>query len=183
MTFRATDDDGDSTSTSVTITVVAPVIPNVAPVVAIIGGNRSIVDTDGLTGETVSLSATATDADGELASTSWLIGGAEVASGTSANLTLGDGSTTVTFRATDDDGDSTSTSVTITVVAPVIPNVAPVVAIIGGNRSIVDTDGLTGETVSLSATATDADGELASTSWLIGDAEVASGTSANLTLG
>ncbi len=95
-------------------------IPNVAPVVAIIGGNRSIVDTDGLTGETVSLSATATDADGELASTSWLIGGAEVASGTSANLTLGDGSTTVTFRATDDDGDSTSTSVTITVVAPVL---------------------------------------------------------------
>jgi len=182
VTFRATDDDGDSTSTSVTITVVAPVIANVAPVVAIIGGNRSIVDTDGLTGETVSLSATATDADGELASTSWLIGGAEVASGTSANLTLGDGSTTVTFRATDDDGDSTSTSVTITVVAPVIPNVAPVVAIIGGNRSIVDTDGLTGETVFVSATATDADGELASTSWLIGGAEVASGTSASLSL-
>ena len=64
------------------------------------------------------MSATATDADGELASTSWLIGGAEVASGTSADLTLGDGSTTVTFRATDDDGDSTSTSVTITVGGP-----------------------------------------------------------------
>jgi fibronectin type 3 domain-containing protein len=183
VTFRATDDDGESTSTSVTITVAAPVIPNVAPVVAIIGGNRSIVDTDGLTGETVSLSATATDADGELASTSWLIGDAEVATGTSANLALGDGSTTVTFRATDDDGDSTSTTVTITVAAPVVSNVAPVVAIIGGNRSIVDTDGLTGETVSLSATATDADGELASTSWLIGDAEVATGTSANLALG
>ena len=183
VTFRATDDDGDSTSTSVTITVVAPVIPNVAPVVAISDGNRSIIDTDKLTGETVSFSATATDADGELASTSWLIGGAEVASGTSANLTLGDGSTTVTFRATDDDGDSTSTSVTITVVAPVIANVAPVVAIIGGNRSIVDTDGQTGESVSLSATATDADGELTSTLWLIGDAEVATGTSANLTLG
>ena len=118
MTFRATDDDGDSTSTSVTITVVAPVIANVAPVVAIIGGNRSIVDTDGQSGESVSLSATATDADGELTSTSWLIGGAEVASGTSADLTLGDGSTTVTFRATDDDGDSTSTSVTITVGGP-----------------------------------------------------------------
>ncbi len=91
---------------------------NEAPSVTIFGGNRTIVDTDGLTGETVSFTATATDADGELASTSWLIGGEVVASGTSANLTLGDGSTTVTFRATDDDGDSTSTSVTITVVAP-----------------------------------------------------------------
>jgi len=182
VTFRATDDDGDSTSTSVTITVVAPVIPNVAPVVAIIGGNRSIVDTDGLTGETVSLSATATDADGELASTSWLIGDAEVATGTSANLTLGDGSTTVTFRATDDDGDSTSTSVTITVAAPVVSNVAPEVSINLAQAQITDTDGVAGEVVSVTAEATDSDGELASTSWLIGDEVVASGTSARLAL-
>ncbi len=182
VTFRATDNDGDSSSTSVTITVVALVIPNVAPVVAIIGGNRSIVDTDGLTGETVSLSATATDADGELASTSWLIGGAEVASGTSANLTLGDGSTTVTFRATDDDGDSTGTSVTITVSAPVVANVAPVVTISGGDRTVSDSDASAGETVSLSASATDSDGSVSSTEWLVNGSVVATGTSANLSL-
>jgi hypothetical protein len=117
--FRATDDDGDSTSKSVTITVVAPVIPNVAPIVSISDGNRSISDTDGVAGEVVSVTAAATDSDGELASTSWLIGDEVVASGTSARLALSDGSTMVTFRATDEDGDSKSTSVTITVEAPV----------------------------------------------------------------
>ncbi|MDC1503531.1 PKD domain-containing protein, partial [Gammaproteobacteria bacterium] len=74
---------------------------------------------DGVAGEVVSVTATATDSDGELASTSWLIGDEIVASGTSARLPLSDGSTTVTFRATDDDGDSKSTSVTITVEAPI----------------------------------------------------------------
>ncbi len=119
VTFRATDDDGESTSTSVTVTVLAPVIPNVAPEVSINLAQTQITDTDGVAGEVVSVTATATDSDGELASTSWLVGGEVVASGTSANLTLGDGSTTVTFRATDDDGDSTSTSTIITVEAPV----------------------------------------------------------------
>ena len=182
VTFRATDDDGDSTSTSVTITVVAPVIPNVAPVVAIIGGNRSISDTDSTAGETVSFTATATDSDGELASTSWLVGDEVVASGTSATLSLPDGSTTVIFRATDDDGDSTNTSVTVTVAAPVIPNIAPVVSIIGGSRSVSDSDGESGETVALTATASDSDGSIASTSWLVGGEVVATGTSANLSL-
>ncbi len=102
---------------------------------------------------------------------------------TSANLTLGDGSTTVTFRATDDDGESTSTSVTVTVLAPVIPNVAPEVSINLAQTQITDTDGVAGEVVSVTATATDSDGELVSTSWLVGGEVVASGTSANLTLG
>ena len=91
---------------------------NAAPAVSISGGIRTIDDTDGVAGEVVSVTATATDSDGELASTSWLIGDEVVASGTSARLPLSDGSTTVTFRATDDDGESTSTSVTITVEAP-----------------------------------------------------------------
>ena len=92
---------------------------NAAPAVSISDGNRTIDDTDGVAGEVVSVTATATDSDGELASYLWLIGDEVVASGTSARLPLSDGSTTVTFRATDDDGESTSTSVTITVEAPV----------------------------------------------------------------
>jgi hypothetical protein len=155
---------------------------NEAPVVAINGGDRIVDDSDGDIGEVVSVSATATDTDGELASTSWLVSGEVVASGTSANLTLGDGSTTVTFRATDDDGDSSSTSVTITVAAPVVANVAPEVSINLAQAQIIDTDGVAGEVVSVTATATDSDGELASTSWLIGDEVIASGTSARLAL-
>ena len=182
VTFRATDDDGESTSTSVTVTVEAPVIPNIAPVVSIIGGSRTVSDSDGESGETVTLTASASDSDGSVASTSWLVDGEVVATGRSANLSLPDGSTTVTFRATDDDGDSTSTSVTITVAAPAGSNAVPEVSISGGNRSISDTDGMAGEIVSVTASATDSDGSIASSSWLIGGEVVASGTSARLAL-
>ncbi len=98
MTFRATDDDGDSTSTSVTITVSAPVVANVAPVVTISGGDRTVSDSDASAGETVSLSASATDSDGSVSSTEWLVNGSVVATGTSANLSLSDGATEVTFE-------------------------------------------------------------------------------------
>ena len=182
VTFRATDDDGDSTSISVIITVAAPFVPNKAPVVSIIGGSRDVPDSDGSAGETVSFSATATDEDGEIESTSWFVDGKLVAEGTSANLSLRDGARRVTFRATDDDGERTSISVIITVAAPVVPNKAPEVSIIGGSRDVPDSDGSAGETVSFSATATDEDGEIESTSWLVGEEVVATGTSANLSL-
>ena len=193
VTFAARNDQAKTTYYNFIMTVSAPNSNNLVPVASIRWDSRTaILDTDGVAGETVSVTARAADVDGSVAYFTWLIDKIAVLSGTSDNITsdnltsadlsLSDGSNTVVFRAIDDKGASTSTVVTMTVVAPVIPNVAPVVAIIGGNRSIVDTDGLTGETVSLSATATDADGELASTSWLIGDAEVASGTSARLPL-
>ena len=92
---------------------------NSAPSVSISGGNQSVSDTDGVAGETVSLSGSASDSDGSVALTSWSVNGSQVASGTSATLSLSDGSNTVTFTATDDDGDSAETSVTITVAAAV----------------------------------------------------------------
>jgi co-chaperonin GroES (HSP10) len=299
------------------------VIPNIAPVASIIGGSRTVSDSDGESGETVALTASASDSDGSIASTSWLVGGEVVVNETwkecsnspcsrsiPVSLLLANGTNTVTFRATDDDGDSTGTSVTITVTAPeeepasdsnefefflekesleikpnpdgtiasailimnksdlavtlslynppgtrlevereiqpgnsllhahqhyrpqklsnadngtlfwflnsqngtievrnngwsfrpyqvgdfVIPewvrslqsaaqeNAAPVVSINLAQAQIIDTDGVAGEVVSVTATATDSDGELASTSWLIGDEVVASGTSARLAL-
>ena len=103
VTFRATDSHGDSSSTSVTITVAAP---NAPPTVSICGGDRGVTDTDGSAGETISFSAAATDSDGSVASTQWLVSGSVVATGNSSSLALGDGATVVTFRATDDDGDS-----------------------------------------------------------------------------
>ena len=125
------------------------------------------------------MSGTATDSDGSIASTEWLIGGAVVATGVSANLSLVDGSNTVTFRATDNDGGSSSTSVNINIS---VANELPTVAIAGGNRNIADSDGVTGETVSFSATATDADGSVSSTQWLVGGSVVATGATANLSL-
>jgi len=168
ITYRATDNEGEISSDSVTITV-GP--PNVSPVVEITGGNRSVADTDGADGETVSLSATATDSDGSVASSEWLVAGEEVAKGTSAELSLSDGATVVTFRATDDEGATTSTSVTITVA----PNLVPEVVISGGDRSVEDSDGVPGETVSLSATASDADGSIGKIEWSVSEEVISSG--------
>ena len=91
------------------------VAPNVPPVVAITGGSRTIADTNSTAGESVALTATATDSDGTIASTQWLVSGQVVATGTSATLALADGATTVTFRATDNSGATTNKTATITV--------------------------------------------------------------------
>lgn len=98
-----------------TINIVSASVANVAPVVAITGGSRTVADTNGAAGESVALTATATDSDGTIASTEWLVAGQVVATGTSATLALPDGATTVTFRATDNSGATTSTTATITV--------------------------------------------------------------------
>jgi hypothetical protein len=180
VTFRATDNSGATTSTTATITVTAPVI-NVVPVVAITGGSRTVADTNNTAGESVALTATATDSDGTIATTQWLVSGQVVATGTSATISLPDGATTVTFRATDNSGATTSTTATITVTAPVI-NSVPVVAITGGSRTIADTNSAAGESVALTATATDSDGTIASTQWLVAGQVVATGTSATISL-
>lgn len=98
-----------------TINIVNATVANDPPVVAITGGNRTVTDTNGVAGESVVFTATATDSDGTIASTQWLVSGQVVATGTSATLTLADGVSTVTFRATDNTGATTSTSVDITV--------------------------------------------------------------------
>ncbi|MDC1119549.1 leucine-rich repeat domain-containing protein [Gammaproteobacteria bacterium] len=89
-----------------------------SPAVSIIGGDKAVSDTDSAAGESVSFTATATDSDGTIATTQWLIDGVEVATGLSATLSLPDGLTVVTFKATDDDGTSSTTTATITITAP-----------------------------------------------------------------
>ena len=163
LLLKQRDNDGASTSTTATITVEAP---NVLPSVSISGGDRTIADTDSSAGETVSFTATATDSDGTIASTQWLVGGSEVATGTSASISLGNGMTVVTFKSTDNDGASSTTTVSITILEPGA-NAHPSISISGGDRTIADTDGSAGETVSFTATATDSDGTIASTQWLL----------------
>ena len=82
--------------------------PNVAPVVSVLGGDRAIVDTDSLAGESVLFTATASDSDGDIVSSEWLINNSVVATGLTPSIALSDGSSVVTFRATDDDGDATT---------------------------------------------------------------------------
>jgi hypothetical protein len=91
---------------------------NVSPTVSIVGGSRSIGDTDDKAGESVSLTATASDSDGTIVSTEWSVAGSKVASGLNAKIFFPNGSTTVTFTATDNSGASTSVSATITIPFP-----------------------------------------------------------------
>ena len=182
VTFKATDNAGGSASTDVTINVDAPPIQNIAPTVTILGGNRSILDTDGSAGEVVSFSATAIDSDGNVTLSEWLVAGTVVATGTSANLNLDDGSTQVTFRAIDNDGEMASSTVSITVSPPSTSNVAPAITVAWGSLNKSDTDGRSGEAVTFSATATDSDGSISVTQWLVDGSIQATGTSATLSL-
>jgi hypothetical protein len=154
---------------------------NTAPSVSIIGGSRTVSDTNDLNGETISFLASSTDSDGTVSSNEWLIGGVVVANGTLANLFLSNGTTTVTFQATDNDGATASTTATITVSAPV-PNTSPTVSISGGNKTIADTDNSSGEPISFSATATDNDGSIATSEWLVNGSVVANGLSVSISL-
>jgi methionine-rich copper-binding protein CopC len=94
--------------------------PNAAPVVSVLGGDRTIADTDSLAGESVSFTATASDNDGDIVSFEWLINNSVVATGLTPSIALSDGSSVVTFRATDDGGDAATTSVTIFVAANLV---------------------------------------------------------------
>jgi hypothetical protein len=143
------------------------------------GGSLKISDTDSAAGESVSLTGAATDIDGTIATTQWLVKGVEVATGLSATLSLPNGSTVVTFKATDNDGASTSATVTIIVEQQNLP---PSVSISGGNRTISETDGIAGETVSFKGTANDSDGTVATTQWFVDGSEVATGLIATITL-
>ena len=91
---------------------------NVSPTVSIVGGSRSIGDTDDKAGESVSLTATASDSDGTIVSTEWSVAGSKVASGLNAKILFPNGSTTVTFTAIDNSGASSSVSATITIPFP-----------------------------------------------------------------
>lgn len=106
---------------AVTVSFAASVAAAVAPTVSIIGGASALADSDGVAGEVISITATAADADGSIVNTRWLLNGAEVAAGTSAVLTLPDGSSTVSFIARDNDGAQAAASITYTVQAPIVP--------------------------------------------------------------
>ena len=93
-------------------------VPNEYPVSSIIGGDRTLADSNGIEGEPVSFSGTASDSDGSISSTEWLVGGSVVATGTNATISLPDGSTVITFRATDNEGATAEASIIVTVSAP-----------------------------------------------------------------
>jgi uncharacterized protein YhjY with autotransporter beta-barrel domain len=176
VTLVVTDDgnpQAQSAPTSVTITV--GTTANQPPVAAIAGGNRSVGDTDGTAGETVTFDGSASsDADGDVTSYQWMVNGLIVSSATGPTpaLRLDDGVNTVALTVTDNDGDrSAPDAVTITVESS---NAGPTVTIEGGNRSVPDGDDTPGELVAFRGSATDPNGvDTASFRWIVNDAPVA----------
>ncbi|MGH8177219.1 MAG: autotransporter domain-containing protein [Steroidobacter sp.] len=146
--------------------------PNTQPV-ANAGPDRTVPDTDGLPGESVILDgAASTDADaGTVLSYQWFLNDSALAPSSSSpaltvNLPAGvhDVSLIVTDDSEDPQTDTNSDSVQITVSGAQGPT-----ADAGPPQTLNDSDGQPGEPVTLTATASDADGTIASYEWRLGD--------------
>lgn len=156
----ATDNSGTTTAVNVTITVKAAPA-NQLPVV-----NAGSAQTITLPANSVSLTGTATDADGTISSYAWSFvsgnTGYTISSpSTAATIITGLTAGTYVFKltATDNDGGSASSNITINVSsAPV--NVLPVVNA-GSDQTIT----LPVNTATLSGTASDTDGSIIGTAW------------------
>jgi len=156
VTLTVTDSFGATGTTSVTVVVGAAN----APLAVIAGGNRSVADTDGKPGESVTVDGSGSTAEpgATLSAYSWSINSTAVATATgpTPKLALKDGANTVSLVVTDNRGQqSTTTSVTITV--NTTQAATPTIA--GGNRTVADADGLPGERVAMVGTVTGGVGE------------------------
>ena len=127
--------DGELTSSTVTVSVVvAAAVANTLPTLTLTTstGDTLFVDTDLEPGESVGITATATDSDGTIVAASyrWTVNSTAIAAlngQASATLDLNDGDSTVSVTVTDNSGGSRTTSITITVAAP-IPTLESVAA-------------------------------------------------------
>ena len=151
--------------------------PNSAPAVGL-GGNRTIADTDGQTGESVTLSATVNDPEGDAVTYLWSFSNnAPTQTSSSPTLRLPDGATTVTLQVTDEGGSITTATVVITVSAAQAPLVDA-----GQDRTIPDSDLAPGEVVTLSGTASALIGAIASFEWYENDALLGTGATLQVPL-
>lgn len=163
FTLTVTDNQGATATDNVQITVNAAATANQPPT-----ANAGADQTIALPTSTVSLTGTGTDSDGTIASYAWTkqsgpTGGTIATPGTANTSITGliQGVYVFTLTVTDNKGAQTSDNIQVTVNAASVPvDQAPVVNA-GTNQTIT----LPTSTVSLSGTATDADGTIATYSW------------------
>ena len=134
--------------------------PNAAPLVNA-GPDRTVADSDGAAGESVTLSGSATDPEGDVLTFEWFSGTTRIATGPAPVVALPDGANTLTLRATDEAGATATDTVVITVTASAGPS-----ANAGVDRTVADSDGEPGESVTLDASlSSDADGSIVRYEW------------------
>lgn len=171
--FIATDTAGVSASDFVTITVAAPVAPT-----ASIADIPPVTDSDGAPGEEVELVGTASDADGRIVSYSWRIDGSVLGTGATLRARIPDGITEVELIVTDNVGLTASDSARVTIASASIPT-----ANAGADRTVPDSDSLSGEDVTLDASSSAATGGIASYVWRNAqEEEIASGATPTVRL-
>jgi hypothetical protein len=129
------------------------------------GPDQTVTDDDGSGTELVTLTGSASDPDGTIASYEWRTGTTLIGQGTSVNGSFAVGVHTVTLVVTDNGGASASDTVTIAVEEPQAPNEAPV-ADAGPDQTLTDADGNGSEVVTFDGTgSTDPDGTIVSYIW------------------
>ncbi len=167
---RATDNIGNQgTSSTVTVTV----IPNAPPTVTLTSPTATTI----VAGTAVALAASASDKDGTVSSVSFIANSITIATLTSAPYTTtwtpgGAGSYTLVAQATDNSGNVTnSTPVVLTVVANQPPTVAITAPVTGRTVNV-------SSSVSITATASDVDGVVASVQFFANGISLGTVTSA-----
>ncbi|MCJ8270433.1 MAG: PKD domain-containing protein, partial [Psychrosphaera sp.] len=151
IVLQTTDATGLSDNKSLSVTVEEP---GIAPVADF---SYSVSDL------TLSVAGNATDADGTVVSYAWDFGDGNSASGQNASHSYANsGDYTVTLTATDDEGLTDTLSQTVTVTAPPVAPVADFSHVV---------DGLT---VTLNDLSTDANNDIVSYEWDLGDGNSAS---------
>lgn len=164
LTLTVSDGQGASDSDEVNVSVV-----NTIPV-AEAGADISKDATGSTTPVTLNGSGSS-DADGDVLSYTWTLDGTEVATGATSTISLADGDYTLTLTVSDGQGASDTDEVNVSVV-----NTIPV-ADAGADQTHEATGPLT--EVSLSGSATDADGDELTYAWSNGD----TGTATTVQLG
>lgn len=136
------------------------------------GPDQTLVDTDGLPGESVVLNGSGSQpssSEGNLSYVWTNAQGVQIGTGSQPTVRLADGVHQITLLLSEDDGSSSSSSSTLTatdLVTITIQATSAPTANAGPARTVADTDGRPGELVTLDGSAsTDVDGTITSYQW------------------
>jgi formylglycine-generating enzyme required for sulfatase activity len=161
---RATDDDGATTDAEISVILDSPA--NQSPAVSITAPANNSHHT---IGSSVNISASASDGDGSIASVKFYVDGSLKTTDTSSPYSYSwsttgysAGSHTIRARATDDDGATTDAEISVILDSPA--NQSPVVSI---TAPAYNSHHTIGNSVNISASASDADGSIASVKFYV----------------
>ena len=172
ITLTVTDNE---TLTGSDVVVVEVNVPPVADA----GPDQEVSDDEGDLVEEITLDgAASSDGDGTIAGWVWTEGGDQIATGETPLVALGWGEHTIVLTVTDDDGGTDTDTVVVTITGNYPPT-----ADAGPDRVLYDDDDTGAETAVLDGSGSgDVDGTIASWVWEEGEATIATGETAEVSL-